>query len=75
MPCSSIAVLRYAGWPPRRLFTAGVERLRATWQFDARSFLRLIGQYVHTERDPSLYDFAVSEESANLSLSGLFAIG
>ncbi len=62
-----------AGAGDDRLFTAGVERLRATWQFDARSFLRLIGQYVHTERDPSLYEFGVPEESANLSFSGLFA--
>jgi len=57
-----------AGGDAGRLFTAGVERLRATWQFDARSFLRLIGQYVHTD-----YGDPVSSESANLSFSGLFA--
>src|SRR5207244_3298810 len=34
-----------------RLFTAEVERLRATWSFNAHSFLRLIGQYVQTRRD------------------------
>ncbi len=34
-----------------RLFTADVERLRGTWAFDSRSFVRVIGQYVQTRRD------------------------
>ncbi|MEM7582213.1 MAG: DUF5916 domain-containing protein [Acidobacteriota bacterium] len=38
-----------------RLFTAQVSRLRGVYTFNARSWLRLIGQYVETERDPSLY--------------------
>jgi uncharacterized protein DUF5916 len=37
-----------------RLFTAQVERLRATWTFNSRSFLRLIGQYVETSHDPTI---------------------
>jgi len=56
-----------------RLFTAWVERLRGTWAFNARSFVRLIGQYVETTRDPSLYTFAVSEKDAGFGASGLFA--
>jgi hypothetical protein len=56
-----------------RLFTARVERLRGTWSFDSRSFLRLIGQHVRTDRDPALYTFPVDSRSADFSLSALFA--
>ncbi len=56
-----------------RLFTAQVERLRTTYSFTALSFVRLIGQYVQTERDPSLYTFAVSEKTAAFDFSALFA--
>ena len=56
-----------------RLFTAQVERLRATWTFNSRSFLRLIGQYVETKRDPALYTFATSPKDATLNGSALFA--
>ncbi|NOT33876.1 MAG: carbohydrate binding family 9 domain-containing protein [Candidatus Eisenbacteria bacterium] len=56
-----------------RLFLAQVERLRASYQFNSRSFVRLIGQYVQTTRDPSLYTFTVDSKEADFSLSGLFA--
>ncbi len=56
-----------------RLFTAWVERLRATWTFDAHAFVRVIGQYVSTERDPSLYTFPVSARDAGFTASALFA--
>ncbi len=56
-----------------RLFTAQIERLRATWTFNARSFLRLIGQYVETRRDPALYTFAIGPKDASLNASALFA--
>src|SRR5207302_3131441 len=39
----------------RPLFTARVERLRANYAFTARSFVRLIGQYVSTDRDSALF--------------------
>jgi hypothetical protein len=39
----------------RLLFTARVERVRANYTFTARSFVRLISQYVSTDRDPALY--------------------
>jgi hypothetical protein len=39
----------------RPLFTARVERLRANYTFTARSFVRVIGQYVSTDRDPALF--------------------
>jgi hypothetical protein len=56
-----------------RLFRAAVERLRATYMFNSRSFVRLIGQYVVTTRDPSLYTFAVPQKSESLNGSALFA--
>jgi uncharacterized protein DUF5916 len=56
-----------------RLFTAQVERLRVTYTFNARTFVRLIGQYVQTERDPALYTFSVPVKQAGLSSSALFA--
>ena len=61
-----------------RLFTAQVERLRGVYMINARTFIRLIAQYVQTERDPSLYDPVlypdpVPAKSADMSLSALFA--
>jgi hypothetical protein len=58
-----------------RLFTADVARLRANYTFNARSWVRLIGEWVHTDRDLSLYrhpeQFAA--ESGGLSGSAVFA--
>jgi len=56
-----------------RLFTAQIERLKATYNFTARSFLRLIGEYLDVDRDPSLYTFAVPAKSGSFSGSALFA--
>lgn len=56
-----------------RLFTASVTRLRATYTFNARAFLRAIAQYVLTDRDPSLYTSSVSKRSGSFSGSALFA--
>jgi hypothetical protein len=56
-----------------RLFLAQVERLRAAYSFSSRSFVRLIGQYVQTTRDPALYTFVVPAKEAGLGVSGLFA--
>ena len=56
-----------------RLFTATVARLRAAYTFSARAFLRLIGQYVETKRDPGLYTFDVSRKSGAFEGSALFS--
>ncbi len=56
-----------------RLFTATVARLRAVYTFTARSFLRAIGQYVKTERDPGLFLSSVSRRSGSFSGSLLLA--
>jgi hypothetical protein len=57
----------------RRPFTARVSRLRATYTVTARAFVRLIGQYVATTRDPALYLFAVDRRSGTFSGSALVA--
>ena len=56
-----------------RLFTATVERLRATWAFNSRAFVRLIGPYVQTKRDASLYTFPVRSKAADFGGTALFA--
>ncbi|MCL4818232.1 MAG: carbohydrate binding family 9 domain-containing protein [Vicinamibacteria bacterium] len=56
-----------------RLFTARVDRLRATYTFTSRMFLRLIGQYVETRNDPALWTFDVPHKSGGFQASGLFA--
>ena len=56
-----------------RLFSAQAERLRTTYTFNARSFLRVIAQHVRTDRNPALHTFAVGARRQDVSLSGLFA--
>jgi hypothetical protein len=56
-----------------RLFIERVSHGKATYTFTSRMFVRLIGQYVETRRDPSLYMFAVAAKSADFSGSVLFA--
>jgi len=56
-----------------RLFRARVDRLRATYTFSARSFVRAIVQRVETKRDPSLYEDEVNPLDRGLSGSLLFA--
>lgn len=56
-----------------RLFLAWVERVKATYMFNSRSFVRVIGQYTTTRRDPSLYTFSVASKDERFSTSALFA--
>jgi hypothetical protein len=56
-----------------RLFTAQIERLKATYNFTARAFLRVIGEYLDVERDPRLYTFPVNADSGSFAGSALFA--
>jgi hypothetical protein len=62
-----------AGIPEGRLFTAEVERLRATYTFTPRMFVRGIVQYVETIRDPRRFLFDVGRRSADVTTSALFA--
>jgi hypothetical protein len=56
-----------------RLFTARVDRVRVTYTFTARSFARLIGQYVSTRRDPTLYSSPVDAREGTFTGSALLA--
>jgi len=69
----SIDVRRDGGGPEERLFTARVERLKATYTFSARCYLRLIGQYERTDLDPTLYPWPVAPRSGSLMASALLA--
>jgi hypothetical protein len=57
----------------RRLFTASVSRIKGTYNFTSRLFVRTIAQYVATEREPSLYLKPVASRSGDFSGSMLFA--
>jgi hypothetical protein len=57
----------------RRLFTAHVERLKATWTLSARTYVRAIVQYLGTTRNPDLHEGEVDEESGSFSASALLA--
>ncbi|HZR25145.1 MAG TPA: DUF5916 domain-containing protein [Vicinamibacterales bacterium] len=56
-----------------RLFTQTVERVKGTYTFTARMFVRVIAQYVGTTRDPSLYLSSVDQRSGTFGGSALFA--
>jgi hypothetical protein len=56
-----------------RLFTAEVARVKATWTFTSRAFLRLIGQNELFKSDPSLYPFPIPKRDEAFSGSALFA--
>lgn len=56
-----------------RLFVQRVSRLKGTYTFTSRLFVRAIAQYVATTRDPSLYTFPVTQRSGDFAGSVLFA--
>jgi hypothetical protein len=55
------------------LFTAMFERLRMQYSFSAKSLLRVIGQYVTTERDQELYGFPIPAKSGGFFGSVLYS--
>jgi uncharacterized protein DUF5916 len=57
----------------RRLFRARVSRVRGTYTFTSRLFLRSIAQYVATDRNPTLYRDSVDARSGDFSGSVLLA--
>jgi hypothetical protein len=57
----------------RPLFTQQVQRVKATYTFTSRMFLRVIGQYVSTTNDPALYRSAIAARTGDFSGSALFA--
>ncbi len=56
-----------------RLFTAQVERVRATYTFNAKMFTRAVVQNVRTNRNQALFLSQTSQHSGNLTSSLLFA--
>ena len=57
----------------RRLFIARVSRIRGTYTFTSRLFVRGIAQYVSTDRDPGLYASATTAKSGTLSGQALLS--
>jgi hypothetical protein len=56
-----------------RLFIANLTQLRATYQFNNRTFVRWIGQHLDVDRDPELYSFAIGERSRDFFNQLLFS--
>jgi hypothetical protein len=56
-----------------RLFTADVARIRTVYTFNSRSWLRLIAQWVETERRPDLHTFEVDPNEGDFAGSLVFA--
>jgi hypothetical protein len=56
-----------------RLFTAQVERIRATYTFNSKMFIRGIVQNVRTNRNQTLFLDSVNQHSGNVTSSFLFA--
>ncbi len=55
------------------LFTANLTQLRATYQFNVRTFVRIVSQYLDVQRNPSLYEEDVDAQSRNLFNQILFS--
>jgi hypothetical protein len=51
----------------RQLFIARVSRVRGTYTFTSRLFVRGTAQYVSTDRDPGLYTFSTAARSGTVS--------
>ena len=56
----------------QRLFTAQILELRATYQFNLRTFVRLVSQYVDIRRNPELYSSEVDRRAGSSSFSWYF---
>lgn len=56
-----------------RLFTANLTQLRATYQFNNRTFVRWIGQHLDVDRDPALYTFETDARSRDFFNQLLFS--
>ena len=56
-----------------RLFATDLADLRLTWQFDNKSFVRLVLIDSDTERNPSLYTFKIDQRSRSLSTQLLYS--
>jgi len=57
----------------QRLFIERISRVKSTYTFTARSFARVIAQYVSTDRAPALYLTPVTPAEGTFSATALFA--
>jgi hypothetical protein len=56
-----------------QLFEANLSQLTTVYQFNARTFVRLITQYTDIQRDPTLYTFDVNAKTEQLFNQLLFS--
>lgn len=56
-----------------RLYTANLSELRMAWQFNLRTYVRIIAQYQDIERNPALYLDPVDARSRSLAGQVLFS--
>lgn len=56
-----------------KLFTANLTEVRATYQFNNRTFARWIGQHLNLDRDPDLYSFPTRPRSRDFFNQLLFS--
>lgn len=56
-----------------RLVTAAVARVKAVWSFNARSWIRVIGQETSSKRRPELWTFPVEDRDRDFAGSVVFA--
>ena len=56
-----------------QLFEANLSQLTLIYQFNVRTFVRLITQYTDIQRDPNLYTFPVDEKTEELFNQLLFS--
>ena len=56
-----------------RLYTARLHEIRATWQFNTRTYVRVISQYSNVTRNTALYIDAVDAQSEDWANQVLFS--
>ena len=56
-----------------RLYQANITEVRATYQFNSRTFVRAITQYFDISRNTDLYTFEISEKDSDLFNQFLFS--
>ena len=56
----------------RRLYDADIDRLKATYVFNARSLARIVAQHSNVDRSTRMYTDAVSPRDGDLTLSALY---
>jgi hypothetical protein len=61
------------GFEGREIYTANLTQLRGIYNFNVRTFFRVIVQYRHVTRNPALYSFPVQSRSSAVFSQLLFS--